>query len=128
MAERSEAKSAKRSFASKYFKFYFWREASLRASCFAALSFFNPLFCSNKRQIDHYSRDNSRNIYNKNDAIIFSQQSGHQPYSCNGPWVFEQMKTISWLVDDWRHSLFLRGSLLLLLSLLLRIRAALHKI
>ena len=33
MAERSEAKKAKR-------QFFFWREASLRAFCFASLSHF----------------------------------------------------------------------------------------
>ena len=37
MAERSEAKSAKRSFASKYFNFFFRREASLRPFRFATL-------------------------------------------------------------------------------------------
>ena len=40
MAERSEAKSAKRSFASKMKILIFWREASLRAFCFATLSHF----------------------------------------------------------------------------------------
>ena len=50
MAERSEAKSAKRSFASKYFNFYFWHEASLRSAFLAKLKktinwkfFFAPL-------------------------------------------------------------------------------------
>ena len=37
MAEPSEVKNAKRSFATKYFEFNFLREASLRAFSFAAL-------------------------------------------------------------------------------------------
>ena len=39
----AEAKSAKRIFASKYLKFYFWPEASLGAFSFAALSHFSEV-------------------------------------------------------------------------------------
>ena len=38
MAERSEAKSAKRNCASNILKFCFWREASFQAFSFASLS------------------------------------------------------------------------------------------
>ena len=41
MGDRSEAKSTRKSFASEYFEFYFWREASLRAFSFASLSHFS---------------------------------------------------------------------------------------
>ena len=44
MPERSEAKSLKRSFASNYLKFWFWREASLCALFFASLNNFFAKF------------------------------------------------------------------------------------
>ena len=55
MDERSEVKSAKRSFASNWDKFWFWREASLRAFCFVSLSQFYRNLCG--QLIGHFSRN-----------------------------------------------------------------------
>jgi len=51
MAERSEAKNAKRSFASNYFNFYIWRKASLCVFSFASLSILREIKVDNKMVI-----------------------------------------------------------------------------